>query len=96
MALIIGDIQRRQEYKRLKEQIVGSPELRGAARKVLPLAKNYCMHWQWLIRYHELRNLISSWRFFHRWLAILMLCVVVCHIVVAVRFGDLSLFGGGK
>jgi hypothetical protein len=96
VALIIGDIQRRRDYRCLKEQILASPELRPAARKVLPRVKDYCMHWQWLIRYHELRSLISSWRFFHRWVAILMLCVVICHIVVAIRFADLSIWGGGQ
>lgn len=95
-AMVIGDMQRRQDYHRLKKHILNSPELKGAARKVLPLVKDYCMHWQWLIRYHELRSLISSWRFFHRWLAVLMLCVVVCHILVALRFGGLSIMGGGK
>jgi len=96
IAMAVGDVQRRKDYHHLKEQILGSPELKPAAKKILPLVKNYCMHWQWLIRYHELRNLISSWRFFHRWLAILMLCVVVCHIVVAIRFGSLSFWGGEK
>jgi hypothetical protein len=94
-AMIVGDYQRRRDYHRLKKQILGTPNLKGAARKVLPLVKDYCMHWQWLIRYHELRSLISSWRFFHRWLAVLMLCVVICHIVVAIRFGGLSIMGGG-
>jgi len=96
VAMVIGDIQRRRDYHRLKKQILTSPELKSAARKVLPLVKEYCMNWQWLIRYHELRSLISSWRFFHRWLAVLMLCVVICHIVVAIRFGNLSMWGGGQ
>ena len=96
VAAIMGDLQRRKEYRTLKQQIISSSELKSAARKVLPLAKDYCTHWQWLIRYHELRRLIASWRFFHRWLAILMLCVVVGHIIVAIRFGDLSIWGGAQ
>jgi len=96
MAMIVGDMQRRMDYRRLKKHILATPELKPAIRKVLPLVKDYCMHWQWLIRYHELRNLISSWRFFHRWLAILMLCVVICHVVVAIWFGNLSFWGGVK
>ncbi len=96
VAMAIGDVQRRRDYRYLKKQILDSPDLKGASRKVLPLVADYCTHWQWLIRYHELRSLISSWRFFHRWLAILMLCVVACHIVVAIRFGSLSLWGGGQ
>jgi hypothetical protein len=95
-AMAVGDLQRRRDYHRLRTHILATPELKPAIRKVLPLARDYCKHWQWLIRYHELRNLISSWRFFHRWLAILMLCVVVCHIVVAIRFGNLALWGGTR
>ena len=94
-AMMVGDVQRRRDYRRLKGQILNSPDLKPVARKVLPLARDYCTHWQWLHRYRELHNLISSWRFFHRWLAVLMLCVVVCHIVVAIRFGNLSIFGVG-
>ncbi len=95
-AMIIGDVQRRKDYSNLKRHILDSPELHGASRKMLPLVRDYCIHWQWLIRYHELRSLISSWRFFHRWLAVLMLCVVVCHIVVALRYGNLFAMGGAK
>lgn len=94
MALIVGDRQRRQDFRKLKRQIISSPRLRESASQILPVARAYCMHWQWFVRYHELRNLIASWRFFHRWLAILMLFVVLGHILVAMRFGNLSLWGG--
>jgi len=40
------------------------------------------------------KRLIQTWRFLHRWLAILLLMVVVLHIYVSVRFGDLWIFGG--
>ena len=95
-ALILGDRQRRMEYRKLKQQIMQTPRLKESAEQVLPIARSYCMHWQWFVRYYELRNLIASWRFFHRWLAVLMLFVVLGHIVVALRFGDLSLWGGGR
>lgn len=94
-ALVVGDRQRRTDYRKLRKQIMEAHRLREAKAHILPLARDYCMHWQWLVRYDELRNLISSWRFFHRWLAILMLFVVLGHIVVALRFGSLDLWGGG-
>ncbi len=93
-ALIVGDRQRRHDYRQLRKEILGSARLKESAAHILPIAQAYCMHWQWFVRYYELRNLISSWRFFHRWLAILMLFVVLGHVVVAIRFGGLSLFGG--
>jgi hypothetical protein len=96
VAMVTGDIQRRKDYRLLKSQILAEPELNEAGRKVLPLARDYCIHWQWLVRYHELRNLIASWRFFHRWLAVLMLCVVLGHVFVALRYGNLALLGGSQ
>lgn len=38
-------------------------------------------------------SLLQTWRFLHRWLAILLLMAVVLHIFVAVRFGDLWILG---
>ncbi len=96
MALVAGDRQRRQDYRSLKRQILNSPALKPAARTILPQVKAFCLQWQWFTRYHELRSLIASWRFFHRWLAVLMLCVVFCHVVVAIRYGDLHLWGSAQ
>jgi hypothetical protein len=43
--------------------------------------------------YAELRALLATWRYFHRWVALMMVLLVVAHVVVAVRYADL--FGGG-
>lgn len=93
-SMAVGDRQRRRDYHRLKQKIMHSPELRQSALSVLPLVKTYCIHWQWLVRYHELRSLIASWRFFHRWIAVLLLCVVACHVVIALWFGGLVIGRG--
>ncbi len=94
LAVLRGDRQSRREYRRLRRAILASPELRVSARHILPLARAFCRHQHWLARYQELRNLLASWRFFHRWLAIVMLAVVAFHIGVALRFGDLGIMGG--
>jgi hypothetical protein len=94
MAVWSGDRQSRRDYRRLRRTILGSPELRASARHILPLARAFCRHRHWLMRYHELRNLLASWRFLHRWLAIVMLAVVAFHIGLAIRFGDLWIVGG--
>jgi len=94
VAMIRGDHQSRQEYRQLRRAILASPELRPSARRILPLAKAFCRYRHWLTRYHELRNLLASWRFLHRWLAIVMLSVVAVHIGLALRFGDLWILGG--
>ena len=89
LAMVMGDRQRRQDYRRLRQRVYACAELRPMSRRILPLAKAFCINWQWLIRYSELRGLIASWRFFHRWLAVVMFCVVSCHIILAFWFGDL-------
>ncbi len=96
VSMLVGDRQRRREYRRIKHQILEAPELQTIARQILPLAREFCIHWQWLKRYYELRGLIASWRFFHLWMAVVMLCVVIAHVVLAVRFGNLSLWGGAQ
>jgi hypothetical protein len=89
-----GDRPGRQDYRRLRRNLLESPDLRASAAHLLPLARMYFRHQHWLARYQELRNLLARWRFFHRWLAILMLAVAAFHIGLAVRFGDLWFLGG--
>lgn len=95
-AMIIGDRQRRQNYRLLKQRVMGSAKLRPVAKDVLPLAKAFCIRWQWLTRYYELCGLIASWRFFHKWLAVVMFIAVFCHIVMAIWFGDIFVLGGAQ
>lgn len=93
-SLVTGDRQRRRDYRRLRRAVLSSRDLRPLARQILPLARSYCRHWQWMVRYHEWRDLLASWRFLHRWLAIVMLTVASFHVFLAVRYGDLVFLGG--
>jgi len=43
--------------------------------------------------YEDLRGLIASWRYFHRWVALLMVALVAVHVVTAIQYGDI--LGGG-
>ena len=43
--------------------------------------------------YEELRGLLATWRYLHRWVALLVVALVVLHVAVALRYA--SLFGGG-
>lgn len=42
-----------------------------------------------LAQFHDLRRLMHSWRFLHRWLALVMVGAAAVHIAVALRYGDL-------
>jgi hypothetical protein len=44
--------------------------------------------------YEDLRGLLSSWRYLHRWVAALMVVLVVVHIVYALTYGERILSGG--
>lgn len=78
--LLVG----RKELKVLKKRLRGRPEAR-----LLPIAREFSRDRRRLARLNELRSLLGSWRFFHRWLAIVMLILAAFHVAVALRFGDL-------
>jgi hypothetical protein len=43
--------------------------------------------------YEDLRALLSSWRYLHRWVAVLMVLLVLVHVVYALSYG--AHWGGG-
>jgi len=88
-AMIEGDREAAREYRELRAAVMASPELAAAAGEILPLAKRFVKEKQWLARYEELRELMGMWRFFHRWFAIVMLSVALCHVLVATGLGGL-------
>ena len=88
-AMIEGDREAAREYRALSAAVMASPELAAAAAELLPLAKRFVKEKQWLARYEELRELMGMWRFFHRWFAIVMLSVALCHVLVATGLGGL-------
>ena len=37
--------------------------------------------------YEDLRAILNSWRYFHRWVALFMVLLVVVHVYIAFRYG---------
>ncbi len=93
-AVVAGNRTTRDDYRRLQASLQAQPELKAIAPRILPAARRFYRGRQWLARYTELRALMGSWRFLHRWLAIVMLVLALFHIVLAIRFGDLWILGG--
>ncbi len=70
----------------------------GAARglssaqleRLAALARQAFMHALFSTHYEELRALLSSWRYLHRWVAFFMFLLVIAHIVVALRYGSIA------
>ncbi len=96
LRVLSGDWQSRREFKRLKEIVSSKGSIHIQTELVLFLIKRLCWERQWLVRYGEFRRLINSWRFLHRWLAIVLFVAIFFHVVVASRFGNLWILGGRK
>lgn len=90
-ALIVGNRAMKTDYARLRRMLASTPGLVAAAPRILPLATNYFQELQWLDRYFELRALMSGWRFYHRWMAIVLLAAVASHILIAISVGHIRL-----
>jgi hypothetical protein len=90
--MVTGDRQLTHTYDALQKVVQTSPTLRPLGPEIMPLALRYYKELQWLNRFQELRGLMGSWRFFHRWLAILMVSAVIFHVLVAATMGNLWLF----
>lgn len=61
-----------------REQLVELETLARRAHRTALMASHY----------EELRGLLSSWRYLHRWVALLMVLLVIAHIVVALRYAS--------
>jgi len=78
--LVAGDRAARNHFRRVRARLPSA---------AVPLARRYCHERDTLARLAELRALMGSWRFLHRWLAIAMMVLAAVHIALAVLFGDL-------
>jgi len=59
-------------------------------RELLALArKAHRASWM-AAHYEELRALMASWRYLHRWVALYMVLIVVLHVIAALRYASLA------
>ncbi len=99
--LLHGQWRLRRELDRLRQEGRAEGIPLAEVRHVLSLAeRSYRLALQ-LVHFEEVRGLMSTWRYMHRWLALLLTLLVIVHVVAAVRYGgvDLSVlpfFGGGR
>ena len=90
--VLYGDRESRREFRALKDLVRKNRGLGREARLELILVRRLCRERQLLVRYHELRRIVGTWRFLHRWLAVVLLFGAFFHILVAVKHGDLWVF----
>ncbi len=92
--ILWGDRASKREFRRLKQAVNAVHGLGEEARVVLILVQRLCQERQVFVRYHELRRVLGTWRFLHRWFTVLLLLGAFFHILVAVQYGELWIFGG--
>ncbi len=90
-AMISSDREEKLEFEELRLAVLASPQLAASAAGLLPLARRFVREKHWLASYNELRELMRSWRVFHRWFSIMMIIVAVLHVLVATNLGGLGL-----
>lgn len=92
--VVYGDWESRREVRRLRQLLAERGELRLEMEMILFLIRRLCWERQWVVRYGEFRRLVGTWRFLHRWMAVILMVAVAFHVVVGIRYGGLWLLGG--
>jgi len=91
--LVAGQLRLRRGLAELKQRVRARGLTPAEVRDVLDLIRRAQRASFMASHFEELRGLLASWRYLHRWVALLMVLLLIVHVLNAVRFGDLG-FGG--
>jgi thioredoxin reductase len=89
-AMISGQIRLGRTLRHLRQQGRRGDIPADEVRRAVSLARRAYRISLIVMHYEEVRAVLASWRYFHRWLALLMVLLAAIHIVTAVRFADLN------
>jgi hypothetical protein len=84
--LLVGDAAARRELLRRRTLLRERVSDRATLRRLEPLLVRAHREAQALARLRELSGLMASWRFLHRWLALVMVGAAACHVALALRY----------
>jgi len=87
--LFDGPRDLRRSLARLRERAQAEGLSDSQIEPMLDLARQAQRTAFMVSHYEQLRGLLASWRFVHRWVALLMVLLVVLHVVTALRYADL-------
>jgi thioredoxin reductase len=93
LMLVTGERRLARELRRIYAEAQAEGLAEDQIAELMLLARRAYREALVAAHYEDLRGLIASWRYFHRWVALLMVALVVIHIITAVQYG--SMFGGG-
>ncbi|NUM52715.1 MAG: NAD(P)-binding domain-containing protein [Candidatus Hydrogenedentes bacterium] len=92
-ALINGQFRLRRLVRELREEARRESVPDDEARHFLDLARNTYRLTLQTSHFEDIRAILATWRYYHRWLAVLMVLLALIHIYVALRFADLAWLG---
>jgi hypothetical protein len=86
----MGQLRLRRTLRQLRHFGQGDGIPKNEIEHVLLLARKAYRLTLLVTHYEEVTAILSSWRYFHRWLGLLMILLAIVHIVTAVRFGSID------
>ncbi len=90
IALLRTERRAREVLNRLQQQSRESGFTKDQIRELLALARRTYRTSLQAAHHEDVVALLSSWRFFHRWVALLMVLFVAVHIVTALRYANVA------
>jgi hypothetical protein len=87
-ALVSSERRLRRTLAGLREQARDEGIASEQVNELMRLARQAQRTALMVAHYEDLRALMASWRYFHRWVALGMVLLVALHVVVALRFGQ--------
>ncbi len=89
-ALLTSERRVRRELARLRAEGASEGFTRAELNRWLALARRAHRSSLAVAHYEDLRAILGTWRYLHRWLALLLVLFVGAHVVTAVRYADFS------
>ena len=87
-ALLAGQRRARAIVARLRREALAHDVPPSQVARLVALARQAHRTALMAAHYEDLRALLSSWRFLHRWVALLMVALVTWHVITALRYGE--------
>ena len=89
LALLAGQRSLRRALSRLRQEGKQRDIPESQVRKLVTLARRAHRTSLMAAHFEDLRGLLASWRYLHRWIALLMVLLIATHVFTALRYADL-------
>jgi thioredoxin reductase/Pyruvate/2-oxoacid:ferredoxin oxidoreductase delta subunit len=90
VALLASQRRVSSTLARLREEAIAEGLPPAEIRSLLSLARRAQRTALMAAHYEDLRMILTSWRYFHRWVALAMVLLAGLHVAIALRYGSLA------